>query len=509
MNSNFLKFKKRASKIRILKSALIGLSSGLLFGGAYLLLSRLAIIAPRPILALPIGIGVSLFAALVSFFALGVSDKSLAQKLDKEFYLNERIQTMIERSGEDSGILQMQREDAEASLSKIDVRRLKIRRLWIYITALALGACITALALIVPNMREGEVNDDPPFALSDMQRAGLNELVVKVENSQMQERYKTLIAAELRTLLSDLEKTTKMSVMRAELAESMAYILEVTCDSSSSAEILDALWKNGNFYLKHLAFALNTSDWEDDNPWGVYNEKIDAYEKIFHGEPTVAGEPLPDEEDMKAKLKGAIDNSALNISMALGSSGISEDDALRIALKRLATSDESDAKGYSVLKDAVSTLSYEQAKAELKKTIDAFSNEIFVALNTNKINADTGEYTITRLSTLFLVPAPEFERPDFVKYGQTIDDSLDDDDQNKEQGGSEGGGVGEGSIFGSNDLVLDPISGEYVEYGTLLDKYYAVVFEKLQNGSYSDEQKKMIENYFALLYGGLKKEEGK
>ena len=91
MNSNFLKFKKRASKIRILKSALIGLSSGLLFGGAYLLLSRLAIIAPRPILALPFAIGVSLFAALVSFFALGVSDKSLAKKLDKEFYLNERI----------------------------------------------------------------------------------------------------------------------------------------------------------------------------------------------------------------------------------------------------------------------------------------------------------------------------------------------------------------------------------------------------------------------------------
>ena len=71
-----------------------------------------------------------------------------------------------------------------------------------------------------------------------------------------------------------------------------------------------------------------------------------------------------------------------------------------------------------------------------------------------------------------------------------------------------GGGVGEGVQYGSNDLVLDPITGKYVEYGTLLDKYYAVVFEKLQNGSYSDEQKKMIENYFALLYGGIKKEEG-
>ena len=76
------------------------------------------------------------------------------------------------------------------------------------------------------------------------------------------------------------------------------------------------------------------------------------------------------------------------------------------------------------------------------------------------------------------------------------------------EGGTEGGGVGDGAIFGSNDLVLDPVTGQYVEYGTLLDKYYAVVFEKLQNGSYNDEQKKMIENYFALLYGGIKKDEG-
>ena len=132
-----------------------------------------------------------------------------------------------------------------------------------------------------------------------------------------------------------------------------------------------------------------------------------------------------------------------------------------------------------------------------------------LALPATALPGDVGEYTITKLSTLFLVPAPEFERPDFVKYNQTIDDSVKDDNNDDENSGSEGGGVGEGSVFGSNDLVLDPITGEYVEYGTLLDKYYAVVFEKLQNGSYSDEQKKMIENYFALLYGGLKKEEGK
>ena len=509
MNSNFLKFKRRASGIRTVKSILAGAAAGLLLGGIFLLLSRLAIIAPEPIISLPIGIGAFLIFGFLAYLLLYSSDKSLAKRLDREFALHERVQTMLEHSGEETDMLRMQRDDAEAALSKINIRSFKPRRIWIYITALALGACITVAAFLVPNRRDVIIDDDPPFALSDMQRAGLNELIARVEGSQMQDEYKELIAAELRALLSDLEEVTKMSAMRSELTESMAYILEVTCNSSSSAEILDALWKNGNFYLKHLAFALNTSDWEDDNPWGVYAEKMAEYEDIFYAESVAEGEPPLDEDDMKAKLKGALDSSALNIPLALGSSGIKEDDALRLALKRLAAADEPNAKGYSALKDEISDLSYEQAKAELKKTLDAFSAEIFAALNTNKTNADVGEYTITKLSTLFLVPAPEFERPDFVKYGQTIDDSDVDGDKNDENGGTEGGGVGEGSVFGSNDLVLDPITGKYVEYGTLLDKYYAVVFEKLQNGSYSDEQKKMIENYFALLYGGLKKEEGK
>ena len=508
MNSNFLKFKKRAAQIRVLKSVLLGLSAGLLSGGIFLLLSRLAVISPVPIISLPIGAGVCLVVTLAVFFILGSSDKSLAKRLDKEFSLHERVQTMIEHSDEaSSGVLQLQREDAEASLSKISTRSLKVKKLWIYITALALGAAITLTAAFVPNLRDEGGDDDQPFALSNMQRTGLNELIANVESSEMQEEYKALIAAELRTLLSDLESVTKMSVMRSELAESMAYILEVTCNSSSTAEILDALWKNGNFYMKHLAFALNTSDWEKDKEWGIFAEKLSGYESVLCGGGTDGGEPLTPEESF-LKLKGAIDSSAVNIPLAIGSSGIKEDDALRTALKRLATADEPEAKGYAVLNDMIETQSYEESKESLKKTLDAFSPQIFTALGMNKKNADVGEYAITKLSTLFLVPAPEFERPDFVKYNQTIDDSGKEDNNNDENSGSEGGGVGEGSVFGSNDLVLDPITGEYVEYGTLLDKYYAVVFEKLQNGSYSDEQKKMIENYFALLYGGLKKEEG-
>jgi len=45
--------------------------------------------------------------------------------------------------------------------------------------------------------------------------------------------------------------------------------------------------------------------------------------------------------------------------------------------------------------------------------------------------------------------------------------------------------------------------GEYVEYGVILDKYYKLMFGKLENGQYTDEEKKAIEKYFDILYGGF------
>ena len=109
MKSHFLKFKRRAGRIRILKSVLSGLAAGLFAGGLFLLLSRLAVISIAPIISLPVGAGAAMVAALAVFFAIGASDKALAKRLDSEFSLNERVQTMIEHAGEDSGVLQMQR----------------------------------------------------------------------------------------------------------------------------------------------------------------------------------------------------------------------------------------------------------------------------------------------------------------------------------------------------------------------------------------------------------------
>ena len=110
---------------------------------------------------------------------------------------------------------------------------------------------------------------------------------------------------------------------------------------------------------------------------------------------------------------------------------------------------------------------------------------------------------------LFSVPIPAFERPDFVKNGENINTGDQNHDDKENDNPSNSGGVGEGVQFGSDDLVLDPLTGEYVEYGTLYAKYNTLMIEKLgdEKYGYTEEQKKAIEKYFALLYSGFQDEE--
>ena len=80
------------------------------------------------------------------------------------------------------------------------------------------------------------------------------------------------------------------------------------------------------------------------------------------------------------------------------------------------------------------------------------------------------------------------------------------DDESESSGGD--GGIGEGATYGSNDIVIDPLTGEPIEYGKLLDKYNAIMYEKLEGDSYTEEQKEAIKKYFDLLWSGLEKKEG-
>ena len=517
MKINFLKFKRKLLRIKIFKMILAGVAAGCMAFGASLILSKFAIVGFEPMISLPIGVGAALVTSLVMFFVLRTTDKKLAEDLDRRFGLKEKVQTMIEYDGGGGAILELQRQDAENALSEIKIKKYRARRLWIYIVAFVLGAALTVTAVFIRNRRDDVPKEViVPFELTAMKERGLEELIKYVETSEMESEYRVIVADTLKQLLADLKATKTEPEMQMHLAKAMDAILEATKDSSSSAEILNALWNTGDQSLRKLAKALDTSEWGVEEPenWGSYADKLNVFREDIKncGIAEVeedSEEPLP----QKPKLTNYLEMRSSRAVRALLDSHIPDDDAIYSAISKLVGDGEYeyDGKkiyGFAKIGEMGASLPEEEVLLMIDAAFDGMSNEIFEAIKQKKTNTNVGEYTLLKLSDLFLVPLPEFERPDFVKNGDTDGGNSDTGGKDDDTAGGTSGGVGMGSIYGSNDLVLDPLTGEYVEYGTLLDKYFAVMDSKLSDGNYTELQKEAIIKYFALLYGGMDKEEG-
>ncbi len=515
MSESFLKFKRKNNIGRAVKSLLYGLSAGLLFAGIFLVLSKLCVIDLEPIVSLFVGIGVFFIVGIVVFFALKKSSISLARELDGKFKLDERVETMLAYKDECGTLVDIQRSDTEKLLSEIPIKKYKIKKLWIAFAVLLISSVAFCCTFAVPNLRDYEVPQTVvPFELTKELKDSMEILIANVKKSEMEEPYRTEIADELERLLAELETTHTLTDMHLALAASMAIIHDSTSDSSSMTEIANALWNTGDQYAKTLAMSINTSDWGEKTKWnGTFAEKYAAMRQLYDYVPA-EGEEAPTEENLHSKLGEKLSYSALKIRNAMSDPKIPQDDAIRKAvLESFVDADlEKDGEavlGIGALFAKMPELSYTEALKALDSGFSNSFNAVYAALETAKINADVGEYVMKELSTLFRVPRPAFERPDFTK-------SDDSDNSDKENGGDQnnngsigGGGGGGGAIYGSDDYVLDPITGEYVKYSELLADYTEKMNQKLENGNYTEEQKQAILKYFNLLYYGLEKDEDK
>ncbi len=500
---SFLRFKKRLWQIRAIMMALIGAAAGLFFAGLWLILTKLAVIDAEPLLAIAVGLGAALLAAATVMLITRKSDKTFAEELDESFGLKARVQTMIAYKGESGDILSLQRDDAERALESVPLNSYKFKRFWIYVVALVLAATILTTGLVVKDMRDYVPPEEvEAFVLSDLQREGLNELIRYVERSDMEEEFRTPIAEELRSLLAELELIDTVPDMQAALGKTMAIICDITYESSTATEMLNALWDSDDIYLRYLAKTLDTSSWTAPD-WGDFAEKVTEYSLILMGDNNEDEDALHG----KASLKWALESMTLKLDNALLSSGLDESDEIYAAISHLF---DANPGGLKVILAAIDYYDDDFARDALNQSLNLNSGALYDAISLNKVNASTGEYAMTRLAGLFLVPVPEFERPEFVKNGESVEGGQGGVNDKEDENGTGDGGIGEGATYGSDDLVLDPISGKYVKYSELIDTYYAKMNEKLNSGAYTEEQQEAIRKYFDLLYGGLeKKEEGK
>lgn len=507
MTENFLKFKRMAQITRIVKSLFVGGAFGTLLGGIFLILSKLNVIKPPPLYSILVGFLAFLIFGAAFYFIFRTTDKRLAENLDKRFALQEKTQTMIEYQQETDDMFRLQRQDADRALSDIPVKSFNTKHWWVYPVALCIGFSSLVSGFIVKNKRI-PIEEVVPFEITAIQIAGIEELIKYVDASEMEEAFRKIISTELKNLLVDLKKATTQTEMRLELTESMAYIQDATYDSSSATEILNALWNTQDPLTQTLAKTLDTSGWTEPD-WGDFAEKMLTLRDAFNHQPTEDEEETPNETALLKELRWNLENTAIKIGLALPQSGIVQEDALYIVVDRFVNANETGTAekrlfGISIIAEALAYItSYDIATTQLDTTFTNITDDFYDVIAQQKINTNVGEYTMTKLATLFLVPLPTFERPDFSKNGGGSGNADTEDKENKPSDG----GVGEGATFGSDDLVLNPLTGEYVEYGELLNEYHATMLAKLESGNYTEEQKEIIKKYFKLLYG-INEEEG-
>lgn len=506
MGENFIKFKKKALAICWIKTAVIGLAVGMLFFGVFLLLSKFEVLAMQPILSLPIGIGAMLLSGGVAFLLLYRTDRALARKLDEQFALDERTQTMLAYGDKQGTLYDLQRKDADASLAAVPLENFKFTNLWVYIVSACIGvSSLTAGLVLAP---EEEIVIPPPpeaFAITDIQVAAMEELIVYVENSAMQSPYKENVTTSLRDLLEGLKQATTVDVKDALLETAVEDINDETDDSSAAVELMNALWSTEAEGIKRLAETLNYYDWTKGEEWTNFTDELTEFRTSFMHADSVTENP--DVALMATDTAALLLRTESGVTLSLTRAGVPNTDGLYVQLTRFASANESydngtHLYGCSTLSAQTETIGYEQAQKELDATFSVLGADIFHALEQHAANTSTGEYAMTRLAELFDCSLPKFERPNF--YLTSTGEDLPDG----EEGGGGMGGIGSGAVYGSDDLVLDPLTNTYVEYGTILDKYYGMMFSKVEGGSYTEQEKEAMEKYFDILYGGFDEEEG-
>ncbi|MBQ7907361.1 MAG: hypothetical protein IJ309_05235 [Clostridia bacterium] len=499
----FERFKNKAFVVWIIKALLVGCGAGFLVAGVLLLLNKLEISPIGGAFPWLIGALVLALAGVGAFFLIKVNDKALAKTLDRQFGLQEKVQTMLVHKDSQGAIYELQRQDANLSLENARGKRLDLKWLWVYIVCFTLGLAMLITSLIFTHVKEEEPpKPEVPFELGQLQEAALNELVAYIEASTMQEPYKTNVKAAVVDLITGLKlsKTEKERDICLDLA--IETILKQTDDSSCALELMTELWACNTATTRALAKALNYYDWPRLDEWDKYTDTAADFRALFIY--VAQADTEPTEEDKVNFLKALLNDTSIKILTSLPKSGLSEEDELYLILVRLANANEVDNAldtktcGLSTLAENIDTLGYTETERSLDDTMLAYNSIIFKALSQHKTNTDTGEYAITRICDLFGYTLPKLERPVLI---ETSVDSGDDS-----SGGGGGGAIGGGTTFGSDDLVFDPNTGEYVEYGTILSRYYAIMFGKTEAGVYTEEEKAALEKYFSILQDGFPEE---
>ncbi len=508
MRKSFDNLKKESLIKSLIISAAFGLCVGLFVFGVVLLTLKLTAVLLSPIAYVFILVGVAIVSGGICFLIIRPTDARLAKKLDNEYALGERAQTLIEFEGSSSDVAVLQRKDASERLKNLPKKPIKMGQAVTYAVAPLVALAMLVTGIIVPQKYPPVpvAPEDLPFKITDTQLERLEEVIENVGKSDLDEDLRATFSYELVELLGILtEDDVTQGEMYSSVQSAMKSVSTATVRSTSFDDFCQVLTEESR---PEAVTTLGNAVLD-----AVYKYRLSAEKRIEYTAVVTKSGKLAEEI---ASALDAVTESLIELVDAT-----TEDDYADFV------------KGYA---DAISYATKKVVGlAELK------SDELYIAFDrfgdyTDKLYdywTDTTDYTLTAVQQFFVDYLksfnPEVARclnyqaytwliDEYVRYSlgdifnvkviAMVGGSAVEDDGSvggNENSGAGGGGSGDNK-YGSDDEIYDPATGTYKPYYELLNGdgsgsgYAARLEDLLLRGDVSPEVQKYIREYLQKLY---------
>lgn len=482
MGEGFKRFKRQFLIETIIKSVLSGIALSLTVTAVLLILDGYEWISLLLAYILLIGVSSGILLGLALFFLLWRSDIKIARKIDRRYGLNEKIETMVAYRDDDGDIKELQRQDADSALNNETIKP-EWKSIALTIVAFVLSIALLVGAIVVLQLKEDDPIDSPPdntdpepppkeeFEATDHHKIALEALIREVEESNLQDSAKAPVIAELTLLLSKLDEIEYMEDMKTYVISSIKNVQGIINTVNTTYAFYIYAEKSSNAHLKNLAY-------------DMYSLSVDATVAELN---TICTALIED------KTKGEIISLKDELGALLKNSKMPSEDKLCMAMQEI----------FDVLlaisEDDTYSESYITTKLDSLLNTDT-PKKIREILPTQRLNEDVKIHVVNELMRIFGLTEED------LKDESQGDDTVTDEPEGRPEQGDDGGfGTGE-TLFGSNDIVIDPklepekdISEIYVEYGTIIGRYDGKITEMIASGEISEELAKILEKYFSVL----------
>ncbi len=437
--------------------------------------------------------------------------KRFAKTLDTTYRLGEKVQTMVEFTGKEGAVIELQRAQTDRALSALPPRKKTFFSVLKMVAMPVLAVAMLVTAIVLPNTAPPKVAEgENPYESGVYQVRNLETLIANVQKSTLTDDLKTPYVATLTDLLTLIkDETTTHNQMMAGVRGSMNLIITLTrADNTYNAYVSAICAAEQKAAILPLAKALSDSG-------EAYREVTGINVRRFS---TV--DSAENKQELLTKVKEILNTYASEVNAEL--SAIVEEDAYRsyitdyttqltTVLGQIPTPTEESVEPIlgALLRLNEKLLATNTQLGEGGYTLEGVCGEAATAftdfiegsgnagllMNEQAYSYLMKDYVLRTLGDIFGVSVPT-EDSSYVDENSGSGGLPGGSEGN--EGGSGGGGSGE-LEFPNDGLVLDPSDGTYKPYGELIGKYYSNVLQLLETEEISEELRTYLEAYFNAL----------